>query len=248
MIISLLATTFSLLNYSNNQDVFVIPNGTKFIAHRGLSSIHYQNSEEAFLGAAQSDYFFGIETDVWQTKDGIWVCCHDINPFNDLSININDITYDEAKTLPLKDSASEVYICSFERYLHICKDYDKMPVIELKQVFLYNQIENLVDFVQRIIALERVMFISFQTANVNVLKEIDFSLRVQTLTSNALGAKLLIKNAKDVGINQNIISPSIIEIAKEKGVSINVWTVNDASKVALYIEWGVDYITSDFIF
>ena len=36
-------------------------NGVKFIAHRGLSGEYYENSEQAFRAAADSDFFYGIE-------------------------------------------------------------------------------------------------------------------------------------------------------------------------------------------
>lgn len=247
IVIALVATTFSLFLY-DGEEPFVIPDGTKFIAHRGLSSQHYQNSEEAFVGAAESDYFFAIETDVWLTLDDVWVCCHDVNPFVDLSIQINDVTYDQAKVLPLKDSESDVFICTFERYLQICVAGNKMPVIELKQVFSYDQIESLLQFIESIIPLERVMFISFITENVNDLLDLDSSLRVQTLTSSILTTALLLSNGSDIGINKKILTKSIVSEAKKDGAIINVWTVNDKESVDLYKSWGVDYITTDFIF
>ena len=48
---------------------------TKFIAHRGLSSIWRENSLSAFKAAGKEEYW-GIETDVHPTSDGKYV----INP------------------------------------------------------------------------------------------------------------------------------------------------------------------------
>ena len=93
----------------------------RYIAHRGLSSVYYQNTAKAFEEAAKSNFFYGIETDVWLTKDGKWVCCHDKNPFEDPTILIAETDYADAMNIPLSPQKAgenvalqnDVYLCDF---------------------------------------------------------------------------------------------------------------------------------------
>ncbi len=252
IVILILAASIGMVMYQS-KDKFTIPEGTKFIAHRGHSSEYYENSEQAFLSAAKSDFFFAIETDIWLTADGVWVCAHDANPFEDESMNIFNITYEHALTLPLKSEKyghdpTGIRLVSLERYLEICYQYGKMAVIELKYTPQQDEIQELIEFVKSVFPLERTQFISFHQSNIQKIKSVDPSITVQTLSSNLVISTLLINNGENVGINQNIVSDSIIEMAKKKSATLNVWTVNYIDKVKELVEAGVDYITTDYIF
>ena len=254
LIIMFIAIIMLSLFGCNVEDEFVIPEGTKFVAHRGLSSTYYQNSEAAFKAAGESDFFFAIETDIWRTNDGIWVCAHDIDPFQDKSVKLHDITYNQAVSIPLDPNLSgeaivlgDVYLCDLERYLDICIEYNKMPFIEIKYVYDVEYLEELLEIIESKINLDRVQFISFEMQNINNLKSLDKKLRLQILTSNSLLAVAYSKNM-DIGVRQDILTENLIETSHSKGYQVNVWTVNDQELVDKYINWGVDYITTDYIY
>lgn len=255
LIIAIISLTASLLLINNDMNEFVIPKGTKFIAHRGLSSQYYENTEQAFIGAGQSDFFFAIETDIWLTADGVWVCAHDIDPFKDVTKKINEITFEEALTLPLDTSnfefgilEEEIYITTFERYLDICIEYAKMPVIELKYVPQINDLEELVSYISSKIDLNRVMFISFQLDNITNLYNINADLRLMQLTNKSYMASILTNSGKHAGLNGNLVTKEMVAKIQEGGAYINVWTINDIEQVKKFIDWGVDFITTDYIF
>lgn len=254
IIISIISATISLA-LINVEEEFVIPDGTKFIAHRGLSSQHYENSEQAFLAAAQSDFFFGIETDIWLTADGVWVCAHDENPFVDSTKTIYDITYNQALNLPLDTSNADygipeedIYICSFKKYLDICIEYNKIPVIELKYVPLKADLEQLVDYISQKTQLNKVMFISFQSSNVSNLVDINPDLLVMLLTNKSIMANLLKESGNNAGIKYTLVDQDMITSIQARGAYINVWTINDIEDVLQFINFGVDFITTDFVF
>ena len=46
--------------------------------------------------------------------------------------------------------------------------------------------------------------------------------------------------------NRNYVTPEIVKAAHSAGVKMNVWTVNEPREIALFAEWGVDGIMSDF--
>ena len=52
--------------------------GVLMVAHRGLSGLETENTQCAFVAAANRSYY-GIETDVHVTKDGRYVISHDGN-------------------------------------------------------------------------------------------------------------------------------------------------------------------------
>ncbi|MFW5780133.1 MAG: glycerophosphodiester phosphodiesterase family protein [Bacillota bacterium] len=253
VVIAIIATTFAMLVY-NPEYEFIIPEATKFIAHRGHSSEYYENSEQAFLSAAESEFFFAIETDIWLTSDGVWVCAHDANPFEDESVYIHDITYEQAISLPLKPSSNYpqhstegLRVVSLQRYLEICYEYDKMAIIELKYTPDKQEIADLIDFVESKIPLERVQFISFHQRNIENIRQENTEIMVQTLSSNLVLVMLLMDAGDNLGINQSIANQSVLQRAKDSEGIINVWTINDVEKARELIEAKVDYITTDYI-
>ena len=121
--------------------IFIIagsPNkeNTKVVNHKGYSSKYVENSESAFLGAAKKGAC-GIETDIRITKDGVPVCCHDVvYEFTDGSVkSVYENTFAQLTEckLPKGDKEHDDYICSFERYLEICKEYNLVCFLDIKE-------------------------------------------------------------------------------------------------------------------
>ena len=104
------------------------------IGHRGYSSKHPDNTEASFLGAVANGSG-GIETDVRITKDGVFVVNHnDEAKFIDgTELLVADSTYEQLTEKPLLNKKSEeiVYLCTFKRYLEICRDANMVCFIEL---------------------------------------------------------------------------------------------------------------------
>ena len=93
-----------------------------FIGHAGCYS-GIMNTEEAFINAAKIKKYDAIECDVKQTKDGVFVVCHD-NDFAGISIantNWEDLK-NVTKTLTRGGVEYTATLCTFERYLEICKN------------------------------------------------------------------------------------------------------------------------------
>ena len=115
-----------------------------FIGHQG-SYYGAPNSEEAFLYAAETLQYQALETDVKQTKDGVFVCSHD-DTFGGLTIastnyaDLKDVVISSSRTQGYPSQYGEMpgtgkytaTICTLERYLEICKEYGIYAVIELK--------------------------------------------------------------------------------------------------------------------
>ena len=46
---------------------------TRFVAHRGVSGLECENTAAAFIAAGNRTYY-GVETDIWRTSDGKFLC------------------------------------------------------------------------------------------------------------------------------------------------------------------------------
>ena len=125
----------------------------QFIGHAG-SYYGIMNTEEAILYAAQVLKYQAIEIDVKQTKDGVFVLCHDDtwkgkgpNDKTDVVYTIASTNYNDLKDVVRTESRNSGIpsqngsvtnspysskICTLERYLEICKEYGITAVIELK--------------------------------------------------------------------------------------------------------------------
>lgn len=245
VVIALLAMLGIVLKNRENREAL---KNVKFIAHRGLSSKHYENSEEAFLAAAKSDFFYGIETDIYFTADNVALCSHDENPFADKSLKITSSEYDKIKDLPLKKDDygfTRSGLCTFEKYLQICADYGKVAVIELKQWSMTDeQLKSVIDKAESICGKDFVI-ISFSRKNIQAVKEIDEEVVTQHLVENAENLRSSLHEGFNVSDYFRYVTKTLVAEAHGKGRKIGVWTINDLSEARRCAEYGVDFITTD---
>lgn len=115
----------------------------KTIAHRGLSGLEKENTCPAFVAAGNRSYY-GIETDIHVTADGKFVVIHDETlsrvSLGSYDIDVEKNTYDKIKDIVLPDidgsfSRSDIRVPLLEDYIKICKKYEKICVLELKNPF-----------------------------------------------------------------------------------------------------------------
>ncbi len=225
---------------------------TRYIAHRGLSSKYYQNTRDAFYYAGQTDFFYGIETDLFFTKDQKIVCSHDNNPFVDENVLIENLTLEEALTLPLSRTKGivvenkEEYLCTFTDYLNICKESNKVPIIELKGTMTITQLSTILREIKTIFALDDVTIIAFSTTNVDRLYALEPTLNIQLLCSNPAKTFLYAKLGYNVSANYKV---SYINKILPKNNKINAfWTLNDKNTIDTFVKNGCLYITTDYDF
>ena len=112
-------------------------------AHRGLSHRYPENTVLAFREAAKVPYYYGMETDVQMTKDGVLVCMHDktIDRTTNGTSKVSDYTWKELKKLWIDGGTGwdekythKLRIPTFKEYVKICKKANLVPYVELKQL------------------------------------------------------------------------------------------------------------------
>lgn len=228
----------------------------KMIAHRGVSGIESQNTMYSFIAAGNRSYY-GIETDVHVTADGKYVCIHDFN-FKNVAgredLEIEKITYDEARAVPLYDKSGNVspilHIPSMEEYIETCKRYEKTAILELKSNFSKEQISEILSIITDLDYLDKVTFISFIYQNLIFIKEFKPKQSVQFLVSEVTENLLDMLKAYDMNLDINykaMLTNDAIKPFKDAGIEVNVWTVDNPRDAKILIENGVDYITSNIL-
>ena len=111
----------------------------KRIAHRGFSSEAPENTRASFALAAEGA-FFGVECDIWRTKDGEYVVSHDGHLLRMCGVDkvISELTCQDVCSYPVKSGKKRgnhpvQYLISFREYLSIMARSETVhPVVELK--------------------------------------------------------------------------------------------------------------------
>ena len=126
---------------------------TRFIAHRGFSSQYLENTEEAFIKAAEVG-FDGCETDVKITSDGVLVLAHSgsYEYADGTSRAVEESTFAELTEKPLKNDFTDtvLYPCTFRRYIEIMRDYHMFAFIELKGEYPEESLRDMVETVEEL--------------------------------------------------------------------------------------------------
>lgn len=229
----------------------------RMIAHRGLSGLERENTCAAFVAAGNRSYF-GIETDVHRTADGQYVIIHD-----DITTRVagKELTVEETdlatlRQLRLFDVGTELPrgdLClpTLDEYISVCKKYDKVAVLELKNRMPDEAVWEIAEIVADHDYLAKTVFISFSLDNLVALREkyphqkaqyLLFKIEdpdavLETLTKYQLG----------LDVKHSALTPEMVEAIHAAGLEVNVWTVDTLEEAARMIAMGVDYITSNIL-
>lgn len=227
-----------------NKILFKTP--IKWIAHRGLSYKAFQNSYTAIKLAAKLP-FYGIETDVHETLDHVFVIHHDESMLHTtgVDVKINQSTYEDLSKLTYKNT--DEHIVLFEDYLKLCKTYQKKAIIELKPLFTSEMIASLLDVIKSNDYLEHCIFISFELANLLRLRRINKDVSAQLLVTffDDIIMDLCLDFNFELNIDHIILNQALVDQIHQKGIKINCWTIRNKHEAIAYMNLGVDYITTD---
>ena len=226
------------------------------VAHRGCSGLERENTSAAFIAAGNRSYW-GIETDIHRTGDGNFILIHDANTqrvAND-SIAVEESTLDTLRQITLcnkytgeKDRRG-LCLPTLAEYIAICKHYEKVAVLELKNHFQKEQVFEICQIIDDIGYLQNVIFISFDFENLVYVKEKYPDQTAQFLTGKCdeeLAKKLSSMNM-DLDIYFEGFDAETAERCHRYGIKVNCWTVDRAEDAARLSELGAAYITSNIL-
>ncbi len=231
---------------------------TKIIAHRGLSGIERENTNAAFLAAGNRSYF-GIETDVHTTRDGKFIIIHDETTdrvtLDGYKINVeeNDYASVEGIVLPDRDGSTtrgDIRIPLLSEYIAICKKYEKICVLEVKNHFAEDDLKRMLDEIEKLGYLENVIFISFDFLNCVNLRRYLPQNEIQWLTCEDITNKMadtLCENKLDLDIHYKKLTEVGLKMLHMRGIKVNCWTCDDKGDAERLVEMGVDFITTNIL-
>lgn len=241
----------------HNDTIKLSTGACRLIAHRGLSGLEKENTCASFLGAGLRRYW-GIETDVHPTADGWFVCCHDRNlkRVAGVDFDIREHTFAETRAVPLPDrdgaaSRTDLRVPAFEDYLAICRKYDRVPVVELKDgPFDLRTVRRIVACVRHAGLLERAVFISFNWGD---------CLRARKVCPDNEVMHLLGGGGEPIPLAEHVanrigadyyhprITPELVDAFHKAGLRVNAWIVDRLADAARLLDMGVDLITTDIL-
>ncbi len=221
-----------------------------FIAHRGFSGKYLQNTEEAFLKAVEHGSG-GIETDVRITKDGVLVVNHDhaAHYADGTDMVISDHTYEELISKPLRNpfTDTDIRVCTFKRYLEICRDGHMVCFIEFKGEFPDEKIHEAFTMAQEIYDLKMCSLQSFDMDNLIRTHKAFPDLAIMLTCGHH---DELVDQSLELGFDIDMaiggITPELVKAFHDKGLKVALWTANTKEALDYCVSLGVDYIESDF--
>ena len=215
-----------------------------FIAHRGYSGKYLQNTEEAFIKAVEHGSG-GIETDVRITKDGVLVVNHNETAvFEDgTELAVSEATYEELSAKPLlnKFTDTKIYICTFRRYLEICRDGNMVCFIEFKGHFPDEKINDAFTLAAEVYDLKMCSLQSFDLDN-EAFPDLQIMLTCGEPNEDVYKCLEL---GFDIDMAHSGIYKSLVDRFHKKGLKVGLWTANQPQELELCRLMEVDYIESD---
>lgn len=222
-------------------------NGQKVVCHRGFWDTQgsAQNSIAALV-KADSIGAFGSEFDVWMTADGELVVNHD-KVFK--GVDMETSTFEQVRTIRLDNGEK---LPTLDEYLAKGKELKVRLILEMKSLSDFNREDECAAKIARKLKhyglLDRTDIIAFSINACLAFKKLLPNTNIYYLDGDYTPKKVQRLGLKGIDYHQNALrkeNPTWIQEAKDLGVEVNVWTVDDPEALQFFIDQQVDYITTN---
>ena len=219
------------------------------VAHRGAwKSDKFPQNSIASLKKAIELKCTGSEFDVRMTSDGILVINHDPE-FNGL--NIEKSTFKELSKFKLSNGES---LPTFKKYLKagIKNNITTQLVCEIKPSEISKErgqiiATKVVQVVSKLKAQDMITYISFDYGILKKIIALNPKATTQYLEGNKSPEELKADGITGADYHFSVYQkhPDWIKIAKENNITLNAWTVNEASEMDWLLANDFDFITTN---
>lgn len=238
---------------------------TKFAAHRGGALLWPENSLLAFRSAAETLGADFLEFDVHLSRDGEVVVIHD--PTLDRTTNgrgaVRDHTLAELRGVHLRDGKGAVTdepVPSLDDVVGLAMRAHRQLLLEIKvddRERRYPGIEEKVfEVLDRHGAVPATVVMAFERETWKRVRWLRPEARTCALYSRRtigdLGSTLQAEmeqaqraGVSMLGLHQNLVDADIVALVRKTGMTLGVWTVNDAGGIRRFIGLGVDIVITD---
>ena len=232
----------------------------RLCAHRGFNTVAPENSMPAF-GAAVALGAEEIEFDLWSTKDGVLVSCHDatLDRVSNGTGKIYEKTYEELLALDFGVKRGEKFrglkIPTFEEILEkfagrvIMNIHVKIWDAE----FADRKIEEIVALIRRYDCVKHVYFMTSSDDSLRRVMAYAPDIAVCVGWDGNTDKMSMVERAKALGAKKiQLFKPyfdeNTVRAAKEAGILCNVFWADDPAEARAYLEMGIDTIlTNDYL-
>lgn len=221
------------------------------IGHRG-SAYGVENTLESIQGAIDSgaDY---AEVDVLLSADGVPMVVHDanLNRLTGQNLNVYDLTAAELGALTLSQNGYTGRISTLQEAV----DYCEGKILLAVEYKLHNhEQQDLVQSVMKVMQTSRyqkdALYLSLDYQLVEQMKTQYPNYRTGYCVYGNIG-QLSARELREMNIDfllveEWMVSPELLGVAREAWVPVYVWTVNDPAVMDDYLTMGVSGLVSDF--
>src|SRR5690554_6491888 len=228
----------------------------RIIAHRGYSSQAPENTLSAFAKALEFGVD-GLEFDVQLSRDGQVVICHDEKV--DRTINgqgwIKDFSWAELQQLDagswFSPEFSKETIPTLSQLLDLVQGSNVLLNVELKTgVVQYPDLENkVIDLLEKYNVIQQTIISSFNHYSLVKVKQIEPRVATGVLYMSGLYEPWIY--AKRIGADAlhpfyPSIVPEIVMGAKQAGIQLNPFTIDEPQYIAVAVQADVDGIITNY--
>ena len=232
----------------------------RLCAHRGFSPVSDENTMPAF-GAAVALGADEIEFDLWTTKDGVLVSCHDstLDRVSDGVGKIFDYTYEELLNFDFGKKHSEkltgLKICTFEEIL---KKFAARVIMNI-HVKIWDadfKDDKLAEMVELIRRYDCEKYVYFMTANDRMIrKAMEYAPDIPVCVGwdgnddpMSMVNRAVALGAYKIQLFRPYFNAETVKAAHEKGILCNVFWADDIKDAEEYLDMGIDCIlTNNFL-
>lgn len=224
------------------------------LGHRGASGYAPENTLEAFKLAMDMGAD-GFELDVHLSKDGELVVIHDetVDRTTDGTGFVGEMTLAELKALDAsnhKEAYKGAKIPTLAEVYDLIRDTNHIVNVEIKtDNIFYPQLEEKVLALEKEKGMEgRIVYSSFNHYTVKKIRALAPDAQIGMLFGDVLVEPY--DYCKSVGANllhpskANLNVPGFAEKAKEAGLGMNVWTVNEVEYMEKCLACGAGIVTN----
>ncbi|MDR2652932.1 MAG: hypothetical protein LBC68_11605 [Prevotellaceae bacterium] len=220
----------------------------RVVAHRGAWKADKlpENSVASFKRAIELGCA-GSEFDVYLTADSVLVLNHDAD-FQGLPVEKSTLAQLQQKKL----SNGETIALLDDILKILTNQQNTLAFLEIKPSAVSKEhgfaaVDKILETVERYNAEDWITYISFDYSYLQRIKEKRPDSHTAFLGETQDIQNMVFDKKFGIDLNYKILKANsdIIKTAKSKGVSINVWTVNDPKDMKYFLEQNVDYITTD---